>query len=83
MIETLIKLYKKETGLTPAQLSRINHLADEIYKTNTYERVKECIERNIGYSVPPSALSKREATKIINVMEGIKKWLQKKEKLKL
>lgn len=80
MIETLIKLYKKEVGLTPAQLSRINHLADEIYKTNTYERLKECIERNIGYSVPPSALSKREATKIINVLEGIKKWLQKKQK---
>lgn len=80
MIETLIKLYKKETGLTPAQLSRINHLADEIYKTNAYQRLKDCIERNIGYSVPPSALSKREATKIINVLEGIKKWLQKKQK---
>lgn len=80
MIETLTKLYKKETVLTSAQLSRINHLADEIYKVNTYQRLKDCIERNIGYSVPPSALSKKEATKIINILEGIKKWLQKKQR---
>lgn len=79
MIETLTKLYKKETVLTPAQLSRINHLADEIYKVNTYQRLKDCIERNIGYSVQPSALSKKEATKIINILEEIKKWLQKKK----
>ncbi len=80
LIEKLIEQQKKETGITPAQLSRINHLADEIYKTNTYQRLKDCVERNIGYSVPLSALSKREATKIINVLEGIKRWLQKKQK---
>lgn len=82
LIEKLIEQHKKETGITPAQLSRINHLADEIYKTNTYQRLKDCIERNIGYAVPVNALSKKEATKIINVLEEIKKWLQKKEKLK-
>lgn len=82
MIESLIKLYKKEVGITASQLSRINYLAEEIYKTNTYQRLRECIERNIGYSVPVNSLSKREATKIINTLEGIKRWLQRKEKLK-
>lgn len=78
LIEKLVQLYKKETTLTPAQLSRINYLASEVYKTNTYEKLKECIERNIGYSVPVASLSKKEATKIINTLEGIKKWLLKK-----
>ena len=78
LIEKLVQLYKKETTLTPAQLSRINYLASEVYKTNTYEKLKECIERNIDYSVPVASLSKKEATKIINTLEGIKKWLLKK-----
>lgn len=79
LIEHLSKLYLTEDNLTASQLSRINYLAQEVYKRNVFLKIKEHVQKIVGYQKQLGDLTKKEATKLINTLEGIKKWQSKKK----